>query len=185
MKMHITKKVSHDPKRVTFQVHKPEAAEDDYTGQPLVEFGNSDEAEAWCDKLGYEYVFVDRVAKVPAEYLKDIEAKADKLHREMLDIAKDLGLHFDTNVVYRASALWKDQPTHYAYFGDFGSVGRFSGPIYKDGTPESAREDKMRDIHQRLIYWAEALWELGFTLTFDKDGKHTVYGIYPDWVVRN
>ena len=35
---------------------------------------------------------------------------------------------------------------------------------------------------RELFGMATALWELGFTLTFDKDGKHTIFGNYPQWV---
>lgn len=114
---------------------------------------------------------------IPASYIKDIERKADRLRSELNEHLVGLGVPLDCTVVlgrditYRASADWKNQPTHHAYLGDGGCVYLPSDIIDLD----SERADLVRTMLFRLIGFAEIVWELGGILTYNDDCKHTIY----------
>jgi hypothetical protein len=145
-------------------------------------FADADEGVCWdwCEEHGHEHRLRKRVALVRPKFIRDIEARCDKWYAKMAEHAAACGRRFVSNITYRASAAWKDYPTHYCYSGDMGGYAR----LEKTGEPAQDPEALMLAQHlMDMLYGASAaLWELGFTLTFDKDGKHTVFGNYPEWV---
>jgi len=153
----------------------------EYDGKPMFTTGDEYDAQNWTVDHGHTYLSKEYVAPVPAKFLRDLEAKCDRIHADMIENAKKVGWEFETHVTYRASAAWKDEPIHYAYFGDFGSVGTFKG--FTDETYHTTEGGNAHDAHERLQSIAEGVWELGFTLTFNKDGKHRIFGISPRWMV--
>lgn len=131
----------------------------------------------WCDD---KRNLVDswRVRKyahlVRHRFIKDVEARADKCLRSILDC----GIEVVSDVIYKASAAWKEQPIHYAYCGDLGGSARIT---WRDNIPESEIFEARASLNY-LFGMADSMWELGFNLTFDKNGKHTVFGNFPEWV---
>ena len=167
-----------------FEVRKREGApvqyDDAYEGDPL--FGPAPDGECmdWCEQHGHKFRHRKRVAIVPPHFFKDIEKKCDDAYRFMMEAADKCGWTFSSNATYRASAAWKEHPIHYCYSGDFGGGANFHGV-----TDESLYSDYGRNAMGDLTWLrgvAAGLWELGFTLTFDKDGKHTVFNSCPQWV---
>ena len=150
----------------------------EYKGDPL--FGPCEyegECEGWCDAYGYPYRRRRCASLVPPKFLRDVEARADKY----MELIRGKGLVVESNITYRASAAWKEQPTHYAYSGDFGGRAKLT---WEEGSNVNAEKwDYGLGVLRELFGMADALWELGFTLTFDKDGKHTVYGNFAEWVM--
>lgn len=109
---------------------------------------------------------------IPSKFIKDVESEADSL-RSRLDLElKERGLpSFQSDITYRASAAWKDEPCHYCYFGDCSiACIDFSGCDFR-----LARYTLCRLYHNRLLAIAETVGELGGQLTFNEDGKHTIY----------
>lgn len=149
----------------------------EYEGDPL--FGPASEGDCWdwCEERRYSHRRRRLAALVPPKYIKDVEARADKA----MERIHDAGLRVESSVTYRASAAWKDEPTHYAYFGDMGGCAQI---VWRDDVKD--RSDKKWDEafawKRELFGMAVALWELGFTLTFHEDGKHRIFGAVPDWV---
>lgn len=136
----------------------------------------------WCEdkkNLVDSWRIRKYVHLVQHRFIKDVEARADKCMQSILDC----GIGVVSDVIYKASAAWKEQPIHYAYCGDFGGSARL---LWSDAVPESERsENKMVEARANLNYlfgMADALWELGFNLTFDKNGKHTMFGNFTEWV---
>ncbi len=167
-----------------FEVRKRDGAptryDDGYEGDPL--FGPAPDCECveWCEEHGHEYRHRRRIALVPPHFFKDIEDRCDSVHTLMLERAERCGWTFSSNAFYKASAAWKDHPIHYCYSGDYGGGAKFDGVTDKSLRGEDGREAKC------CFHWlrgvSAGLWELGFTLTFDKDGKHTVFNAHPQWV---
>lgn len=147
----------------------------DYKGDPIFR-GDEGECLDYCEANGHTHRLRRRAALVAPKFVKDAERRAD----DAVGKIRDLGLAVRSNVTYRASAAWKEQPTHYAYIGDFGSVAVLE---WRAGiSPDMKDFDVANGWLRELFGMATALWELGFTLTFDKDGKHTIFGNYPQWV---
>ena len=152
----------------------------EYSGTPLFESAEEYAVVDWCEDNGHKATWKEHAALVQSKFLRDLEKKCDGIRADMMEQAKAVGWKFETHVTYRASANWKDDPIHYAYVGDFGSIGKFVGWTKETHEQEAGRNAQWN--HERLIAIAEGIWELGFTLTFDKDGKHTIYGNLPKWV---
>lgn len=145
----------------------------EYDGKPVFK-GTLEECED--NVRGCSYVLRAQTSIVPPWYIADAEKRADKYRKYI----EDLGWTVESNATFRASAAWKEHPTHYAYFGDFGGMAQLvqraaSNPDMKDF-------DVAKGWLRELYGMASALWELGLVLTFDKDGKHTIYGNHPQWV---
>ena len=150
---------------------------DDEEGKPVASFDNPDDCEEYCRSHGYTPRYRKHVSMVKPEFIHDVEERANGIAERF----KEYGLVLRSNVTYRASAAWKDQPTHYAYIGDFGGMARLEDE--KEGMACSdAALEVANGFLRELIGMANALWELGYNLTFDKDGKHTLFGNYPEWV---
>lgn len=153
---------------------------DGYRGDPI--FTGDEEVDCWdwCDRNNHNLRRRRHVMLVVPKFVKDVERRADKWHADMLDFARGSGRRFVSNITYHASAAWKEEPTHYCYVGDIGGSASF---VVEDKSLEhNGAAKQARNILHMLCGAAITLWELGFTLTFDKDGKHTVYGKYPRWV---
>ena len=149
---------------------------EEYKGDPI--FTDEDEGECWnwCDEHHYDYRRRRNAMLVEPKFVKDVERRADEAVRRIYDA----GLRVESDVTYRASAAWKENPTHYAYIGDFGGCAKLT---WSEGSNVTADKwDVGLGILRELFGMSTALWELGFTLTFDKDGKHTVFGKFPEWV---
>lgn len=110
--------------------------------------------------------------KIPSSYIKDIETLANTV-RSLLDAELfKRGLPpYESNITYRASAAWKDFPTHYCYIGEY-STSRIN---YGDSEWTSSEFIGVRSFHSQLVGFARVVWELGGQLTFDEHGKHTVF----------
>lgn len=164
-----------------FAVYPREAFNgDEYEGEPL--FAAENDADCWdfCEGNHHQHRQRRCVSLVPERFVRDLEAKCDRWFAKMGDYAAACGRVLKSDVTYRASAAWKDEPTHYCYQGDFGSSAR----LVKAGE-EVTNADALASALQMLdsLYGAaSALWELGFVLTFNEDGKHRVFGNYPQWV---
>ena len=147
----------------------------DYKGDPIFR-GDEGECLDYCEANGHTHRLRRHAALVPPKFVKDVERRAD----DAVGKIRDLGLAVRSDVTYRASAAWKEQPTHYAYIGDFGGGAKL------EDAGDRACSDAAYAVGKgwlcELFGMATALWELGFTLTFDKDGKHTIFGNYPQWV---
>ena len=172
-----------DDKTNKYQVRKheesPETAKVLFTAEDDWENGKY-ECEDWCQDNGHTYQFRAYNYLIPQKFAADVERKADKIRSYMAEDADKIGWSYHTNVTYRASAAWKDQPTHYAYVGDSGDTGKFNG--YTEDKAKSWEGIRAMRYLSELIGMSLALWELGFNLTFDKDGKHTLFGRFPQWV---
>ena len=156
-----------------FELHHVE----DEDGKPVATFDDPESCEEYCKHHGYTPRYRKYVSLVKPWFLKDVERRADSAMKDI----REAGLVVKSDVTYRASAAWKEQPTHYAYLGDFGGVARL-----QDAEGGKACSDAAYTVGKgwlrELIGMSVALWELGYNLTFDKDGKHTVFGNYPEWV---
>lgn len=125
-----------------------------------------------------------RKAMLNAGYVKDLEAKAQGLLDDYRAAGSRLGwgrLDIDTSWVchtYRASADWKNEPTRYT----------FDQRLAWENPPKDyADTDALfaRDLYVRLIGMADAAYELGLSLVFDKDFKVSVCGVRAKWEVEN
>lgn len=167
-----------------FEVRKRDGAPinygDGYDGEPLYGPASDVECMEWCDERRHEYRHRKQVALVVPKFFKDVEARCDRVYEAMIAHARACGWAFASNATYRASAAWKENPTHYCYRGDFGGGAAFDGV-----TEETWHSDHGQGANGDLNWLrgvSDGLWELGFTLTFDKDGKHTVFNKTPQWV---
>ena len=160
-----------------FEVRKRDSFDGyEYEGSPL--FGPASDCDCieWCDERGYDYRHRKYVALVVPKFFRDLEERADRLTA----VFKEYGLVLRSDVTYRASAAWKDHPTHYSYIGDFGGRARLENA--KDGESCSDAKWTIANGHLRELFgMMTALWELGFVLTFDKDGKHRIFST-EEWV---
>lgn len=109
---------------------------------------------------------------IPSKFIKDVESLVDRVRCDLdLELSR-LGLPpFASDITYRASAAWKDSPTHYCYIGDY-SVSRIN---YCDSDWLSPKFNLARSFYSQLVGYARVLWEIGGQLTFDENGKHTVF----------
>ena len=143
----------------------------DYDGKPVFK-GTLEECE---DSVrGCSYVLRAQTSLVPPWYIADAEKRADT-YRQRID---ETGAKVLSDVIYRASAAWKEQPTHYAYTGCFGGCAKLS---FSKEVSDVEKKTAYAYL-QYLFGFAYALWELGLVLTFGEDGKHTIYGNHPQWV---
>ena len=152
----------------------------EYEGEPMFTAAEEGVCWEWCEEHFHEHRLRKRAALVSAKFIRDVEAKCDTWFAKMAEHAGKCGRRLESDITYRASAAWKENPTHYCYSGDFGGCAR----LVKTGEPAADPEALILAQHlMNMLYGASvALWELGFTLTFDKDGKHTVFGNFPEWV---
>lgn len=109
---------------------------------------------------------------IPSKFIKDIERLADGVRCKLDKGLSFLGLSFSSDIVYRASAAWKDEPIHYCYIGDF-SVVTIDWCCASD--PFSPMCHQVRGWFSSLVAYARVVFELGGQLTFDEHGKHTVF----------
>lgn len=153
---------------------------DDYETAPLFTGKSQGECEDWCEERGIAFKDIryrKLVATVPVKFFDDLEKKADKARERIVG----LGFRVVSDVTYRASAAWKDEPVHYAYIGDFGGTARLVGKGLGEAK-EEARFDEAQGWLRELFGMSEAVHELGFTLTFGADGKHRIYNRAEQWV---
>ena len=134
----------------------------------------------FCEANGHAFRHCKFVSLVYPHFFADLEKRCNKVHAEMIEAAKACGWSFSSDCIYKASAAWKENPTHYCYRGDYGGGASFDGT--NEESLRSLDGTSARMCLATLRGFSDGLWELGFTLTFDKDGKHTVYGKYPKWV---
>ena len=145
-------------------------------------FGPASDSDCidWCCENENRFRHCKFSALVPLQFFADLEKRCNKVHAEMIEAAKACGWSFSSDCIYKASAAWKEQPTHYAYFGDFGHVAKFDG--ITDETKDTENGTKARLFLEWLEGIAAAVWELGFNLTFDKDGQHRIFNTSAQWV---
>ncbi len=134
----------------------------------------------FCMDRGYSFRHCKFVSLVYPHFFADLEARCDKVWAAMVAAAKACGWSFSSEITYRASAAWKDQPTHYAYSGDFGGCAKFDG--ITDETANTENGTKARLLLEWLDGVSAGVWELGFNLTFDEAGKHTIFNRSAQWV---
>lgn len=167
-----------------FEVRERKGAPRRYDDEPTnaLLFGPAplDECESWCYDHGHEYRIRRMVALVPPNFLMDLEARCDEWYSSMASEASLCGRVLSSDITYRASAAWKEQPTHYCYTGDLGSVARL---VKRDDAADDQIAEKCaQGFLNALIGASIAVHELGFVLTFNKDGKHTVFNASAQWV---
>ena len=152
----------------------------EYEAAPV--FGPASDCECveWCDENGYEYRHRKNAALVVPRFFDDLAKRCDNVHAAMIERATRCGWSFASDCIYRASAAWKENPTHYAYNGDFGGAAYFRGVTDESAASEDGR--RAQELLSWLLGAASCAWELGFNLTFDKAGKHRVFNTCPQWV---
>lgn len=144
-------------------------------------FGPAADSECmdWCEQHGHEFRHRKNVAMVTPKFFKDLETRCDMAYEVIARDAEKLGWKLVSNATYRTSAAWKDEPIHYCYRGDYGGA-EFTG------TTEETVQSELGATTLRHLDWlrgvSTAVWELGFALTFDKEGKHTIYNKMIQWV---
>ena len=159
--------------------------ENAYEGEPVFTDESEGDCICWCEEHNADFRVREFAAPVPDKFLHDLEKKLDAWREELDEYAKKCGYRLDSNITYRASAAWKEQPTHYCYIGDFGSSANL---VCEDESKTKGNEAALRDAKNylwSLMGAAQAVWELGFTVTYNKDGKHTIYGTYPRWITKD
>lgn len=105
---------------------------------------------------------------IPSKFIKDVEKLADSIRFRLDSELKSRGLPaLESNITYRASAAWKDEPCHYCYIGDLSTVRIDYG--VRDFSIDCA------SLLTQLVAIAQTVWELGGQLTFNEDGKHTIF----------
>lgn len=159
----------------------PDSQYDDaYEGKPL--FGPASDCDCieWCEDNGHRYRHRKFAALVAPSNFSDLEKRCDKVYAKLSEGAAKCGRRLVSDCTYRASAAWKESPTHYCYSGDFGGQAR----LVKTG--ETKPDPDALDNANHNLTWlfgvSDSLWELGFILTFDRDGKHKIFSTFPEWV---
>lgn len=169
----------------------PREFDDAYETEPL--FGPADDGECidWCEQNGHSFRHRQQAALISPHFFTDLEKRCDTWLKELNGFAKTCGCKLVTDATYRASAAWKEEPTHYCYMSDFGGIAE----LERDTSPEATdivrqlplgaateAESNATVYLDRLFGASQAVWELGFILTFDKDGKHTIFDKRVQWV---
>ena len=159
----------------------PGTYDEKWEGVPLFGPAPDDECVEWCEARRHEYRHRKFVAPVPIRFLRDAEACCDRWRENLDAAAATCGYRLESDITYRASAAWKEHPAHYCYSGYMGESARLVRAV--SGCPENPAALVDAKTTLSVLYGAAAaLWELGLTLTFDKDGKHTIYGLFGQWV---
>lgn len=159
--------------------------ENAYEGEPVFTDESEGECICWCEEHKADFRVRAFVASVPSKFILDLEKILDDWRKRLDERAAECGYRLDSNITYRASAAWKEQPTHYCYIGDFGGSANL---ICEDENKGDEKDGALRNAKNylwRLFGAAQAVWELGFTVTYDKDGKHTIYGACPKWISKD
>lgn len=121
-----------------------------------------------------------RRATFNGAFVKDLERKAQGLLDDYRREGKELGwgeLKIDTSwtvYTYRASANWKDEPVRYT----------FQQRLAWDNSPATFGDTDAlfaRDRYVKLVGMADAAYELGLNIVFDKDFKVYVVGARFAW----
>ena len=116
----------------------------------------------------------------PVGFVRELEERAQRKLDEYRAEGARLGwgeLKIDeswTKHTYRASANWKEEPTRYT----------FEQQLKWDNAPKSFGEvDALlaRDSYVQLLGMADAVWELGFYLTFDSDFRIHLMNAHAEW----
>lgn len=146
---------------------------DEYEGDPLFTAKDEGDCWDWCERHGHQHRQRRLASLVPEKFVHDLEQRCDKVRARI----RELGCVVKSDITYRASAAWKDNPTHYCYEGDMGGCATL-----ERGELTGYAWEPAEDLLLGLFGMAIAARELGFVLTFDKDGKHKVFGHHPQWV---
>ena len=109
-------------------------------------------------------VKVNRVLIDP-KFIGDVCRRCDKW---MAEIKSHHGI-VTSDVIYKCSAAWKDYPIQYAYTGDMGGSAKLSF------APDATEIDRCvsSDYFRYLLGASDVMWEMGLTLHFGDDGKHS------------
>lgn len=145
----------------------------EYEGTPLFTAKDEGDCWDWCERHGHQHRQRRLALLVPEKFVHDLEQRCDKVRA----LIRELGCVVKSDITYRASAAWKDNPTHYCYTGDMGGCATLERRELTEHTLEPAEK-----LLLGLFGMATAAWELGFVLTFDKDSKHKAFGHHPQWV---
>lgn len=137
----------------------PASAFDDceYTGSPVV-VGDYDTCRDYLEDRDLRFVEVVRGFIVPLQFVHDLCRLADRVREELDAVLLRDCLSLESHITAYGSAA-------HCYIGDMGSCARLVGDT---SSPEA------QNCLIRLIGIAEAAWELGFTLCYDAEGRHTV-----------
>ena len=115
----------------------------------------------------------------PKSFVKDLEAKAQRKLDAYREGGKSLGcgeLKIDrswTTHTCRASANWKEEPTRYT----FDQHLKWDNPL----DMSKAETLSVWDEYISLLGMADAVYELGFTLTFDSDFRVHLMNAHAEW----
>ena len=167
-----------------FEVRPREGApvkyEEGYEGAPL--FGPASDLQCmdWCEREGHAYRHRKRAALVVPDRFKAVEEKCDSVYRVMVFHAKRAKWTFVSDAAYCTGALFRDAPPRFCYRSDLGGSAKFDGMSSgktqgEDGQAALCNLEWLRGV-------ASGLWDLGFALTFDRDGKHAVFDRGTQWV---
>lgn len=158
----------------------PTGYDDGYEGKPLYGPAEEDACLDWCAEHEYEYRHRKQAMAIPERFRRDVERRCDEWRTWLDRFAADCGRRLASDIHYRASAAWKEEPTHYCYHGDCGTSAKLERIDKDKGDAEDLMQAQM--FLDYLLGAAVALWELGLVLTYGEDGKHRIYGQHPQWV---
>jgi len=158
----------------------PKGWDDKYESAPL--YGPADDGDCmdWCEQNNHQFRHRQQAALVPPHFFNDLEKQCDIWLAELNRFAEMCGRKLETDVTYRASAAWKENPTHYCYSGDMGGTAQLQRVDESKANADALME--ATTLLHVLFGASRAVWEMGFTLTFDKDGKHTIFNKREQWV---
>lgn len=158
----------------------PKKWDDDCEGNPLYGPSDDDDCIDWCRENGHSFRHRSQGTLIPPQFYVDLEEQCDRWFQKMASFAERCGRRLESDITYRASAAWKDQPTHYCYAGDMGGLARLV--LVDDAKADADALVSAQSYLDMLFGASQALWELGITLTFNEDGKHKIFNSRIQWV---
>lgn len=144
-----------------------------YTGVPILS-GDEEDCRNWFHCHGItDFGVVRRVCLVPPQFLDDLVRVADDVRHTLDGLLDTIGwrVHSDCFLRYTSRRC---------YNGDLGGSARLVKAFEKPDNPvtlERATND--------LVYlcgMSRAAYELGFTLSYDEEGRHKLTG-FPRYVI--
>lgn len=162
------------------RIGAPGRWDDGYETPPLFGPTDYDSCVAWCEDNGHSYRVRQLASLVNPRFIKDVEKRCDGWFKWLSESAEKCGRKLVSDTTYRASAAWKEEPTHYCYVGDMGGTAHLQRVDETKADADALIQ--ARSFLDVLFGASDVLWELGYTLTFDKNGKHTIFNKREQWV---
>lgn len=149
---------------------------------------DSDEWFNWCEQNNLSNSDdairkCELVCQYNAEFVNDILEKAQGLFNRYRSEGAEAGwgeLAIDfsgMSYTYRRSAAWKDEPTYYTFEQSL----KWTNKKFAQDESLTGFALRARDNLVQLWGMADALYELGLSLVFDKDFKLHIFGAQKGW----